>query len=250
MTSAVLLLLSAPAWAADWPVTTDAHPAAWTQIPTGVEIQDLEVGSGLAVELGSVASVTYTGMLADGTVFDSNVDGGAPLSFRVGEHRVIRGWEDGLVGMKVGGRRRLVIPASEGYGPRAVGPIPPDSVLYFEVELLTVTPPRKGPDQPSPVPDDELREVEGGGRYADLSVGDGPRAKKSWRVCLDYTSWRDGALVEHTYSRERCTWFRLDDDDLPPSVELGLARMRVGGVRQIQTPEGLVYEVQLVNTGK
>jgi FKBP-type peptidyl-prolyl cis-trans isomerase len=243
----MMMLWALCARAADWP--TDDASAPWTQLDSGVEIQDLEVGTGLVVEPGAVASVTYTGMLADGTVFDSNAEGGAPLSFRVGERRVIRGWEDGLVGMKVGGRRRLVIPPSEGYGARAVGPIPPDSVLYFEVKLLEVTPPRKGPDQPSPVPAEGLRELEGV-RYVDLTVGDGARVKKGGRVCIDYTSWREGAKVEHTYDRERCTWARLGDDDLPASLEPGLYRMRVGGVRQIQTPDGLVYEVELLNIGK
>src|SRR5689334_23294230 len=123
----MMMLWALCASAADWP--TDDASAPWSQLPSGVEIQDLELGSGLEVLPGAVASVLYTGMLSDGTVFDSNTDGGEPLSFRVGEHRVIRGWEDGLVGMKVGGKRRLVIPADQGYGARAVGPIPAGSVL-------------------------------------------------------------------------------------------------------------------------
>src|SRR5688500_13364464 len=135
-----MLLLSLAALAADWPGEPD--PAPWTATASGVEVQDRVVGTGAEVVDHAGVEVHYVGMLRDGTVFDASRDRGQTFTFRVGQHNVIRGWEDGLIGMRIGGIRRLVIPPSEGYGSKAVGPIPPDSVLYFEIELLGVTPPR------------------------------------------------------------------------------------------------------------
>ena len=83
-------------------------------------------------------TVHYTGWLHDGTKFDSSVDRGTPFDFIQGQHRVISGWDQGFTGMRVGGKRRLTIPPSLGYGAQAVGPIPPNSTLIFDVELIKV----------------------------------------------------------------------------------------------------------------
>ena len=80
----------------------------------------------------------YTGWLTDGRKFDSSVDRGKPIAFPLGAGRVIKGWDDGIVGMKVGGKRQLRIPPSLGYGIRGSGPIPPNAILIFDVELLSV----------------------------------------------------------------------------------------------------------------
>ena len=88
-----------------------------------------------AAKLGDTVSVTYTGKLADGTVFDSNV-GKEEFSFVLGAHNVIPGFENGILGMKVGEKKTLVIPPEEGYGPNDYGPIPGNSILTFEVEVL------------------------------------------------------------------------------------------------------------------
>ena len=106
------------------------------------ELQIVEIleGEGAEVASGDVALVHYTGVLADGTVFDSSVNRGEPFGFQVGVGQVIQGWDQGVVGMKVGGRRLLAIPPELGYGARAIGNIPPNSTLIFEVELLEVIP--------------------------------------------------------------------------------------------------------------
>ena len=106
----------------------------------GLRIEDLTVGTGAEVIAGAIVSVHYTGRLTDGTKFDSSVDRGAPFSFQLGAGHVIKGWDDGVVGMKVGGTRRLTIPPELAYGDRDVGGglIPPNSTLIFEVELLAV----------------------------------------------------------------------------------------------------------------
>lgn len=103
----------------------------------GLATQDITVGSGAGAETGDTVSVNYTGQLEDGTVFDTSV-GRAPFSFTLGAGSVIAGWEQGIVGMQVGGKRLLVIPASLGYGAAGYGPIPGNATLVFEVELLSV----------------------------------------------------------------------------------------------------------------
>lgn len=99
---------------------------------------DLATGEGEEATPGSEATVHYTGWLTDGRKFDSSRDRGQPFTFRVGGGQVIRGWDEGVAGMRVGGRRTLVIPADLGYGSRGVGPIPPNATLVFAVELLGV----------------------------------------------------------------------------------------------------------------
>ena len=104
--------------------------------PRGIE--DLVVGSGATATLGNKITVHDTGQLIDGTVFDSSYDRGEPFSLTLGTSQVIPGWEQGLQGMKVGGRRKLTIPSYLAYGSSAVGIIPPDSTLVFEVELVSI----------------------------------------------------------------------------------------------------------------
>lgn len=104
-----------------------------------LEIKDVMVGSGAEAVPDMRVSVHYTGWLTDGTKFDSSLDRGTPFSFTLGEGRVIQGWDKGVVGMKVGGKRELVIPPELAYGPNGTGPIPGGATLRFEVELLKVS---------------------------------------------------------------------------------------------------------------
>lgn len=105
---------------------------------SGLQYQDLKLGSGPAAAAGDTVSVHYTGWLVDGTEFDSSV-GGDPFEFTLGRGSVIEGWDQGVEGMQVGGIRKLFIPAELGYGERGVGDIiPPSATLVFEVELLEI----------------------------------------------------------------------------------------------------------------
>ena len=97
--------------------------------PSGLYYRDIRVGTGATLASGSVANVKYTGALANGNVFDAGT-----FSLTVGAGKVIQGWDEGLVGMKVGGSRQLIIPSSLGYGPNGYGPIPPNATLVFTVE--------------------------------------------------------------------------------------------------------------------
>ena len=103
-----------------------------------LKITDIKVGNGAQPTFGSTVTVHYVGTLTNGKVFDSSRDRNQPFSFRIGTSEVIKGWDVGLSTMKVGGKRKLEIPPEMGYGSRAVGSIPANSTLIFEVELLNV----------------------------------------------------------------------------------------------------------------
>ncbi len=106
---------------------------------SGLKYVDQVIGAGDAAVVGKTASVHYTGWLENGKKFDSSVDRGQPFSFPLGAGRVIKGWDEGVQGMKVGGKRKLTIPSDLGYGSRgAGGVIPPNATLIFDVELLGV----------------------------------------------------------------------------------------------------------------
>ena len=109
-----------------------------TKSSTGLYYQDLVVGTGAEAEAGQEVTVHYTGWLHDGTKFDSSVDRNVPFVFDLGVGQVIAGWDEGVQGMRVGGKRKLVIPPSLGYGPVRQGSIPGNSTLIFDVELLAV----------------------------------------------------------------------------------------------------------------
>ncbi len=111
----------------------------WTT-NTGLEIEVLQEGDGAVAKAGDYVNVHYTGWLLDGTKFDSSVDRGQPFSFVLGRRKVIKGWDEGVAGMKIGEKRMLTIPPELGYGAMGAGGgvIPPNATLKFEVELISI----------------------------------------------------------------------------------------------------------------
>jgi peptidylprolyl isomerase len=103
-----------------------------------LQIVDLKWGEGKAAVKGALITTQYRGWLEDGTEFDSSYSRGKPFQCVIGTGRVIKGWDQGIMGMRVGGKRRLQVPADLGYGERTMGSIPPNSDLVFEIELLEV----------------------------------------------------------------------------------------------------------------
>ena len=117
--------------------TTGANKVVTTS--SGLKYTELKVGSGAIPKTGQIVSVHYTGTLEDGTKFDSSRDRGVPFEFPLGTGQVIKGWDEGISTMKVGGRRKLIIPPELGYGARGAGNvIPPNATLIFDVELLGI----------------------------------------------------------------------------------------------------------------
>jgi FKBP-type peptidyl-prolyl cis-trans isomerase len=110
-----------------------------TSVSSGLKKTDLKIGTGKAAKTGDTVDVHYIGTLTNGTKFDASRDhGNTPFTFTLGAGSVIKGWDEGVVGMKEGGKRKLVIPPDLGYGPNGQGPIPPNATLVFEVELMKV----------------------------------------------------------------------------------------------------------------
>ena len=110
-----------------------------TTTPSGLQYEELTVGSGTIARSGQYVTVHYTGWLTNGKKFDSSLDRGDPFGFSLGQGQVIAGWDEGVQGMKIGGRRKLTIPPELGYGAWGAGNvIPPNATLVFEVELLGV----------------------------------------------------------------------------------------------------------------
>lgn len=107
-------------------------------VPAGLQIEDIKIGTGAEAVAGKDVDVHYTGTLTNGQKFDSSKDRGEPFTFSLGAGQVIQGWDKGVAGMKEGGVRKLTIPPELAYGSRQVGPIPANSTLIFEVELLKV----------------------------------------------------------------------------------------------------------------
>ena len=116
--------------------TTNMNIITTTQ--DGLKIQDEVVGTGTQAQSGNSVTVNYLGTLENGTKFDSSYDRKTPFTTQIGVGQVIKGWDEGIVGMKVGGKRKLIIPPALGYGSQNMGTIPPNSTLIFEVELLDV----------------------------------------------------------------------------------------------------------------
>ncbi|MDX1412376.1 MAG: FKBP-type peptidyl-prolyl cis-trans isomerase [Nitrospirales bacterium] len=116
-----------------------AEQGQMVSTPSGLQYIDLVLGKGRVAKAGDLALVHYTGWLKDGTKFDSSKDRNQPFEFPLGAGRVIKGWDEGVVGMKIGGKRKLIIPPQLGYGARGAGHvIPPNATLTFEVELLNL----------------------------------------------------------------------------------------------------------------
>lgn len=103
-----------------------------------LQVVDEKIGTGSAVKSGDTVQINYVGTLTNGTKFDASADHGGPFTTQIGVGQVIKGWDEGIIGMKVGGKRKLVIPPSLGYGDQSVGNIPPNSTLIFQVQLVGI----------------------------------------------------------------------------------------------------------------
>ncbi len=190
-------------------------------------IEDLVVGTGEAVVDYDRVTVHYTGWLENGTKFDSSLDRNQPFEFQVGGRMVIRGWDEGLKGMQVGGKRKLTIPAHMGYGARGAGDvIPPNATLIFEVELLGI--------EKVPAPGELVID--------EIEVGAGAEAQNGKSVSVHYTGClEDGTVFDSSIPRGEPIEFMLGAGMVIQGWEKGLLGMKVGGKRKLTIPYNMGY---------
>jgi peptidylprolyl isomerase len=219
-------------------------PVATSTTEGGIAVSDYVIGTGADALKGGEVEVHYTGYLTDGTVFDSSVPRKRPFTFELGAGRVIKGWDEGVVGMKVGGKRKLVIPAKLGYADRRAGKIPPNSTLIFTIELLNVTPPLPPPQPLTAFEGKPLatKRLEKNLVVADYKLGDGPEAKANDTVSVHYRgTLKDGTEFDSSLSRPKPLVFVLGTGRVIKGWDLGIAGMKVGGLRKLTIPAELAY---------
>lgn len=190
---------------------------------------DMVLGTGPEAKSGDVATVSYRGSTQDGKVFDES-KGRGPFAFRLGEGQVIKGWDQGLVGMKVGGKRILQIPPNLAYGDEGIaGSIPPKATLIFEIELLRV-------DAKGRKPMIEVTEI---------APGEGPAAKAGDTVEVHYKgTFLDGKQFDSSYDRNQTFPVVIGETKLIPGFTQGLIGMKQGGKRKVVIPYELAYGEQ------
>ena len=226
--------------------TTEESDMGSSEMTTASGLQYIEevAGTGREAEAGTKVSVHYTGMLDDGTVFDSSRNRGEPIQFVLGRGQVIPGWDEGIDLMAVGGKARLIIPSELGYGAAgAGGVIPPNATLTFDVELMDVQDgPVGSPAAPQEIDNDQFTVTASGLKYVDLAEGSGTAAKAGDQVVVHYTGWlTDGTKFDSSLDRDEPFVFPLGNGQVIPGWDEGVAGMKPGGKRQLQIPSDLAY---------
>lgn len=190
---------------------------------TGLRYEEIEVGTGEQPKAGQHVEVHYTGWLTNGTKFDSSKDRGEPFVFKLGAGQVIKGWDEGLSTMKVGGKRKLHLPPQLAYGERgAGGVIPPNAELVFEVELLGI-------------------------RSAELKVehlveGTGAQPQEGEIVAVHYTGrLANGTVFDSSVERGEPIEFVLGQGQVIAGWDMGIAQLKVGGKAILTIPPELGY---------
>jgi peptidylprolyl isomerase len=212
----------------------------------GLVMEDFVIGTGEPAVAGSRAQIHYTGYLLDGTVFDSSVKNGRkPFDLTLGQGRVIQGWDKGIVGMRTGGKRRLIIPADLAYGSAQRGKIPANSTLIFTLEMISLKAPYGEPKSDEvfkgkPVAKQKLE----GGKLEiyDYVIGTGDAAQSGDTVAVHYTGSLDnGTVFDSSVPRKSPIEFPLGRGRVIKGWDLGIAGMQVGGQRKLVIDSELGY---------
>jgi FKBP-type peptidyl-prolyl cis-trans isomerase len=222
----------------------EGKPISTNTLPGGLIVEEFVIGTGEEAKIGSEVSVQYVGTLEDGTMFDTSFKRQKPFAFTIGEGRVIKGWDQGVPGMKVGGKRRLTVPAELAYGARKKGKIPPNSQLTFTIELVEAAPPLPEPKDSSAFAGEPLRrtELEKGLVIEDYADGEGRVAENGNKVSVHYTGkLDDGSVFDTSIARKKPISFILGNDMVIDGWDLGIAGMKVGGLRKLIIPPELAY---------
>ena len=228
------------------------------KLADGLKIEDIRIGKGPAAQTGDSVSVHYTGWLPNGTIFDaSKFHGNVPFTFQLGAGQVITGWDIGVVGMKTGGIRQLVIPAKLAYGRQGAPPtIPPNSVLTFRIHLLAINSAlsngRQHAKHSAAKPKAHVkpatqfvktRTLADGLKIEDVKLGKGPKVTNGETIAVHYTGWLPNGKVFDASSLhgDQQFTFQVGAGQVIPGWDIGVVGMRVGGVRQLVIPAKLAY---------
>lgn len=249
---------------------TGCDSGGWIVTPSGLKYQELAVGDGAAAKSGDYVEVLYTGTLDNGKQFDSAQNRSDPPEFLLGRGQVIKGWDEGLIGMKVGGKRKLIVPPDLGYGKLGKPPqIPANSTLVFVVELLGVGDQsrRKGTEDTAEknavTKEEEIKtgkESDGlteadkgkklattstGLKYVELNKGKGREARNGSHVEVHYVgTLLNGKQFDSSRDRDSPFTFQLGSGSVIRGWDQGIAGMKIGGRRKLIIPPELGYGSQ------
>ncbi len=242
MAVTAMVIFAATGTADDKPTLPPLDAKEWKKTPSGLEIWDVKEGTGTAAAAGSKVKVHYTGWLTNGDIFDSSVVRKEPIEF--GLDNLIKGWQEGIPGMKPGGVRRLKIPPELAYGDKAKAKIPAKSTLVFEIELLGVSdnkPTQTQENKPMlPTLDaKEWKKLESGIEIWDVKEGEGEPVKKGASVTVHYTGWlTNGKQFDSSIGGKPVT-FPLSG--VIKGWQEGIPGMKPGGTRRLKIPAELGY---------
>lgn len=208
---------------------------------SGLQYIAIQTGSGPTPLPGEMVRVHYRGTLENGTEFDNSYTRGEPITFPLGTGRVIRGWDEGIALLKVGGKAKLIIPPDLAYGAQgAGGVIPPHATLTFEVELVEILP--GSPEAPTHVDPKDYTVTPSGLKFYDFRMGDGPSPTTGQQVEVHYTGWlTDGTKFDSSLDRGEPLVFAVGTGRVIRGWDEGLLTMQVGGTRQLVIPSDLAY---------
>ncbi|MBC7383108.1 MAG: FKBP-type peptidyl-prolyl cis-trans isomerase [Bacteroidia bacterium] len=210
---------------------------------SGLKYRVTELGTGKQVSVGDKVTVHYTGKLTNGTKFDSSKDRNQPFIFKVGEGRVIKGWDEGLALLKIGDKATFVIPPAIGYGEQDMGQIPPNSTLVFDIEVLdAVTPTATVKPVPYDVKGKDTITTSSGLRYIKVADGNGVRAENGKVVDVHYTGYLlNGKQFDSSIERGEPISFPLGNGMVIKGWEEGIALMKTGDKFRLIIPSDIAY---------
>lgn len=241
------------------PITDSKQFVSQKTLSDGLKIENLVLGKGPRPKAGQKVNVSYTGWLPNGTVFDSSHRHHQPMIFTLGQGQVIKGWDQGIAIMRLGGISQLIIPGALGYGESGMpaAGIAPNSVLIFRVHLLAighrhapaqslVATPVQATKFAPPVTDVKkfvfMQTLSDGLKIEDLAIGKGDVPSAGQHVIVNYTGWlTSGKVFDSSHLVHQPQIFRLGRGQVIKGWDEGMATMRVGGIRQLVVPAKLAY---------
>jgi len=219
--------------------TGNAPVAVDTTMANGLHLTDIELGQGPPIRPGDYFTAHYTGYLSDGSIFDSSLERGMPITFQLGAGQVLQAWEEGINGMRTGGKRIIIAPPALAYGENGIPDIiPPDDTLRFEVELVAIhTLPEKWTidEQSMEVTPDDIR-------FQVHKSGAGPTVTTGQTVRVHYTGYLpDGTVFDSSFLRDTLFQFQVGVGQVIPGWDLTLLNMQQGEQRTVILPPDLAY---------